>query len=49
MIKLKLNPTFKLHPPKFSLVLEGGDHELIPEVKLYFDNPKMTNLLIESN
>ena len=49
MIKLKLNPTFKLHPPKIYLVLQGGDHELIPEEELYFDNPKMTHLLIESD
>ena len=46
---LKLNPTFKLHPPKIYLVLQGGDHELIPEEELYFDNPKMTHLLIESD
>ena len=49
MIKLKLNPTFILHPPKISLVLEGQDHELIPEEELHFDNSKMTHLLIETD
>ena len=48
MIKIKLNETFKLHP-KIYLVLQGGDHELLPEEELYFDNLKMTHLLIESD
>ena len=47
MIKLKFNSTFKMNPPKINMILGGGDHELIPEEELYFDNTKMTNLLIE--